>query len=331
MDNLTHSLVGVFLSRVGLNRLAPDSTWILLAAANAPDIDVVSGVGGAAGLIRWHRGLTHSLLFSVVLAVLSVALVRLFSKVRTGWLLAIAAAWLGVLSHILLDLTNNYGVRLFEPFNHQWFEWNLTYVIDPYIWAALILAFGAPLLGRLLSSEISTRKKPYPSRVWPALALSFVFFFNCARLVLHTRAVATINARLINRESPRRAEAFPTPLNPLQWQALIEVSDRYYLDILDLNRDFRPNAGKVFYKNDPGNEAVTLLRAENEFGALIDFSQFPLWRVSDTENNRQYRLTDLRFGDPLQQTFTCSARLAANRAVADERCDFSFQPSYGTP
>jgi inner membrane protein len=131
LDNLTHSLVGVFLARAGLNSLAPDAMPILLLAANAPDIDVVGGLGGAAMLLQWHRSWTHSLAFSLVLAVAAVALVRIFSKIRTGWISAIAAAWIGVLSHLLLDLTNNYGVRLLEPFSSRWFEWDITFVIDP--------------------------------------------------------------------------------------------------------------------------------------------------------------------------------------------------------
>ena len=327
MDNLTHSLVGVFLSRAGLNRLTPHATSILLISANAPDIDVISGIGGAAELLRWHRGVTHSLIFSLVLAVASVALVRAFTRSRAGWLAAIAAAWVGVLSHLLLDLTNNYGVRLLEPFSHQWFEWNLTYVIDPYIWAALIIAFVAPLLGRLLSSEMGTRKHVYPSRSWAVLALSFVLLFNCARLILHTRAIATLNARLYNNEVPRRVAAFPTPLNPMQWQALTELSDRYYLDMLDLNSEFRPGSGRLLYKNDPG-PALPVLRARKEFGGFIAFDQYPLWRVTDGSGNSRYHLTDLRFGDPVQQTFTCSARLTGNK-VADEQCDLTFAPNFG--
>jgi hypothetical protein len=39
--------VGLALSRAGLNRLTPQATAILLLAANAPDIDVVSAAGGS--------------------------------------------------------------------------------------------------------------------------------------------------------------------------------------------------------------------------------------------------------------------------------------------
>jgi len=40
MDKLTHSLVGVLLSRAGVKRLAPRATVTLVLGANAPDIDI---------------------------------------------------------------------------------------------------------------------------------------------------------------------------------------------------------------------------------------------------------------------------------------------------
>ena len=46
MDNLTHSLIGVALSRAGLNRVTPHATAILLLAVNLPDLDIISLVDG---------------------------------------------------------------------------------------------------------------------------------------------------------------------------------------------------------------------------------------------------------------------------------------------
>jgi len=59
MDNLTHTAVGLFLSRAGLNRLTPSATPILLIAANFPDADVVSAAGGWLTYLHYHRHLTH--------------------------------------------------------------------------------------------------------------------------------------------------------------------------------------------------------------------------------------------------------------------------------
>ncbi len=329
MDNLTHSLVGVFLSRVGLNRLAPDTTPILLLAANAPDVDIISGAGGMASYLHWHRNFTHSILFSPVMAVASVAAVRLVSRRKGNWAGAALAAWVAVLSHLLLDLTNNYGIRLLEPFSGRWFAGDLTYVVDPYLWAALLLAFFVPLLGKLLSSEMGGgRRDVYPARGWAVFALSFLMLFDGARVLLHQRALDTLDARIYSGETPRRVAAFPTPLNPLMWDGLAEISDRSFLYRLDLNAEFDPASGKTLYKNNPG-AALPVLRQQRDMGALIAFSTYPLWRVINDANNSRYAVTDLRFGDPVAQTFTCSARLIGLRSAADERCDFTFAPNFG--
>lgn len=328
MDNLTHSLIGVCLSRAGLNRLASDVTPILVIAANIPDVDVVTWFGGPATLLEWHRSYTHSLAFSPLLALLSVALIRIFSRKRTGWFAAWAIAELGVLSHLLLDLTNNYGVRILEPFSPRWFDWDITFVVDPYIWVALLLALFAPFLGRLLVSELGAPRRKYPSIAGPVLGLAFVLFYDGARALLHARATATLDSRLYQQEAPIRVAAFPTPLSPLAWQGLVETSDRYLSYQLDLAAIFDPAAARVFYKNDP-TPALAALQRLNDFGVLIGFAQYPLWRAITDESNARYRLTDLRFGDPVAQTFTCSARLVDARTAADERCDFTFSARFG--
>jgi inner membrane protein len=328
MDNLTHSLVGVFLSRVGLNRLAPDATWILLIAANAPDVDVVSAFWGPAATMHWHRNFTHSLAFSPVMAIASVALVRLFMRKNIRWAGAVFIAWLAILSHILLDLTNNYGVRILEPFSGRWFHWDNTFVVDPWIWAVLSIAFLAPLLGRLVSSEMGQRRSAYPSRGWPICALMFLLLYDTGRAILHARALAVMNARLYSGQEPTRVAAFPTPLNPMDWQGLVETSDRYLLSALNLAGEFDPGSARVFYKGDPDG-ALAILRKQRDFGAMIDFAQYPLWRVIDDDRNVRYVLTDLRFGSPVTGTMTCSARVANGQSVEDEHCNFSFAPSFG--
>ena len=75
MDNLTHTLTGLFLSRAGLKHWSPLATPIIMIAANIPDIDAVTAVGGSLNYLHFHRHLTHSLIAMPVMALLSVVLV----------------------------------------------------------------------------------------------------------------------------------------------------------------------------------------------------------------------------------------------------------------
>ncbi len=331
MDNLTHSLVGLFLARTGFNRLAPDATLAMVIAANLPDADIVMGIGGAPSYLEWHRGWTHSLPCSLVVAAAAVILTRVFTRKNESWLGVLAAAWIAVLSHIALDLTNNYGVRIWSPFSSEWFHWDTTYVIDPWIWAGLLIAFAAPLLGNLVSSEIGKGKRPflYPGRAWAIAGLLFVLAWDGGRAVLHSRAIAILDARMYGGASPVITAAFPTALRPWEWDGLVETADTAFLYNLELGQQFDPTTGKTFHRDDPG-EAVGGLRGDRGFRALIDVSQYPLWRVHADANNAQYVLTDLRFGDPAARTFSCSARLTGERNAADARCDFTFSSNYSS-
>ncbi len=52
----------------------------------------------------------------------------------------IAIGYLGVLSHVLLDYLNNYGVRLLMPFSPRWFYGDTLFIVDVWLW--LILGAG---------------------------------------------------------------------------------------------------------------------------------------------------------------------------------------------
>jgi hypothetical protein len=56
VDNLTHTLTAVAISQTGLNRKTRFATLTLILAANAPDIDVLSGLRGSVTYLEYHRG-----------------------------------------------------------------------------------------------------------------------------------------------------------------------------------------------------------------------------------------------------------------------------------
>src|SRR5215467_680887 len=156
MDPLTHTATGLFLSRAGLNRWTPLATPILLLAANAPDSDIVTLAGGQLNYLHFHRHLTHALIAMPVMAILPVLLVRAVARKPVRWLGAFAAAMIAVASHLLLDLTNAYGVRLLLPFSARWLRLDLMNIVDLWVWGVFLLAIAAPFVGRLVGSEISS-------------------------------------------------------------------------------------------------------------------------------------------------------------------------------
>jgi len=147
MDNLTHSLVGLAAAKAGLDRLSPGATTLCVLAANAPDSDLVVLVfGGRWAFLHHHRGITHSIVGCIVLAL---ALPLMFHA--GDWLLArwrqretrtkltglLVASILATATHPLLDWMNNYGVRPLLPWNPKWFYGDFVFIIDPFLWIVL--------------------------------------------------------------------------------------------------------------------------------------------------------------------------------------------------
>src|SRR5207249_2739548 len=75
LDNLTHTLFALTLARTPLGRAGRGTTVALVAASNAPDIDIVATVRGGVSYLAWHRGPTHGPLGIVGLGVATAAIV----------------------------------------------------------------------------------------------------------------------------------------------------------------------------------------------------------------------------------------------------------------
>ena len=118
-------------------------------------------MGGSLAYLKYHRHLTHALLMAPVMALLPLLVVRLASRKPIDWKMGYLVSLVGLASHLALDWTNVYGVRLLLPFSSRWLRLDITSVIDPWIWTALLLAVIAPALARLVG--IGNRRS-YPSR-----------------------------------------------------------------------------------------------------------------------------------------------------------------------
>jgi inner membrane protein len=313
MDPLTHTATGLFLSRIGLKRWTPLATPILLLAANAPDIDIVTSAGGPLNYLHYHRHLTHSLVAMPAMALLTVALVRVVSRKTIHWTGAFFAALIAVATHLLLDWTNTYGVRLFLPFSARWLRLDLNNVFDLWIWGVFLVCIAGPFLGRLVGSEIASQSGPQPlhGRGFAWLALGFLLLYDCGRGVLHARAVTELESRIYEDSAPLRTLAVPGPANPWRWKGVVETGDFYAVGDVDLMGNFDPTHATVFQKPAP-DPAIQAAARSPVFQEFLRFSQFPLWRVSpaaDLENGKVVEVIDLRFGNPPAPAFMVSATI----------------------
>jgi inner membrane protein len=323
MDPLTHSVTGLFLGRAGLNRFSEQAPWILVLAANAPDIDIVTLAGGQLAYLNYHRHLTHSLAAWPVMALLPVLAVRLFTRKPFRWLAGYAISLAAVASHLLLDYTNAYGIRLLLPFSGRWFRLDITSVVDLWIWGVLLAGLAGPAIARLVNAEIGARTKT-AGRGFAIFALLFLALYNAGRGVLHARAVATLDSRTYTGAAPLRVAALPGPANPLAWRGLVETGEFYSVVDFSLLEEFDPSRGTTFYKAEPG----AAIQAANDLPVFRDFfrfSQFPLeiaMPLADPESATRVQAMDMRFGTPAQPRFVATADV--NNRLQVMRAWFTF-------
>ena len=321
MDNLTHSLLGVALSRAGLNRLAPHAGWLLVAAANAPDLDIIAWAGGNAAYLEHHRGWLHAAPMAPLVALLPWLAWRLLVRRGPG-LGAYLCALAGVASHLLLDWLNVYGIRLLLPFSKEWFRLDLLYIVDLWVWVLLLAATLGPLLVKLVNAEIGARSGPGRGGAWFALALLVVYIFG--RSMLHDRALETLATRSYPEGRVIRQAAFPGPFDPLRWTGVVETAPAWRVYDLHLAREFDPDDARLLYRSAPEPMVAAALRSPL-MGEFARFNQFPYWRVtpvSEPEGGSEVSLFDLRFGLPEQGRFAATVVLDPQGKIVREAFEF---------
>jgi inner membrane protein len=298
----------------------------VVLAANIPDIDVVASAGGTLNYLEYHRNLTHSLVLMPVMAAAAVAIVRVMGRKPVNWVWGGIAALIAVASHLALDWTNVYGIRLLLPFSGEWLRADTTTVIDLWIWAVLALGVAGPFLARLVGSEISSggAKERHHGRGFAWFALIAVLLYNSGRGVLHARAVGSMAARMYDGVVPLRVAAMPDPVNPFKWRGIVETPGAFVIQDLNLANDSGGARGTVFHKPDP-EPAIDAARRTTVFQSFLRFSQIPLWRVTpypEVENGRLVEVFDLRFGTPLTPGFVARAVVDSRMQVVES--SFSF-------
>jgi len=296
MDNLTHTLTGLALSRAGLNRWYARPALLLMLAANIPDVDIITLTRGTFNYFQYHRGITHAVAMAPVMALLPVFVVCAIGRTISGWKAAYVLSLIGVASHLLLDWTNTYGVRFLLPFSTQWFHLDLNGLTDFWIWGVLLLAFLGPLLGQLVSTEIGA--KPGVGRGLALFALAFVLTYDFGRYLIHQRALETLNSRIYQGGAPIRVAAFPISAgDPFEWSGWVERPAFVMHFSMNLLSEFDPTDGMIIYKPEPGPvlDAACQAFIVRKF---LEFAQYPLWRVTpmaDPEGARRVDVRDWRF------------------------------------
>jgi inner membrane protein len=228
VDNLAHALAGAALGHAGLKQQTGLGTITLVIAANLPDVDVVSAIFDRS--LAWRRGWTHGPIALAVLPILLVGAMVAFDRwqtaratrprtrdpVRAGWLLALA--YIGILSHPLLDSLNTYGVRWLMPFSERWFYGDALFIIDIWLWGALALG--------LLASRRREKRGDVGAARPAIVALVAVGVYAGAMAVSSVWAERYVTREVVARGMrPVAVLASPVPINPFRRRIVFHTGE----------------------------------------------------------------------------------------------------------
>lgn len=306
MEPVTHFMMGAVLSRTGLNRKAAYATLAMTLAAEAPDIDVIWSFGGPVVGFEHHRGITHTFLGLPVEAAILVGGIWLFHRWRSSrgrfplapvrWGLLSFFCLLALLSHILLDWTNNYGVRPFFPFNPRWYAGSIVFIFEPVIFLALLLALIAPFFFGLINSEVGAKKEKFRGSGWAVFALVALVALWGWRWIERGNAIRLATSEV--DEPTLRVFANPYPANPYLWSVIAETTDSYRLFAVDTLRSeavSSPERDTIFK---PPTTLATLAAKRSLLGEVyLDWSMYPIVEQTgvDGDGYATVSFRDLRF------------------------------------
>ena len=342
MEPLTHFLTGACLGRAGLNRKTALATATVTLAAEAPDLDVIGRFKGPVFGFEHHRGFTHSFLGLLLVSAAVVGFVYLVwvlrgrkiknPKLPPRWGLLFVFAYIAGLTHILLDFTNNYGVRPFWPFSERWYSWDIVFIVDPFLLLLLVGGLVVPSFFAFIDQDMGVRRKVPPGRWGATLALMGVVTVWGVRDYGHRHAVNALNARTYENAEAIRASAYPTWWNPFGWVGVVETQNFFATMNVDaLTPEVDPQGDmQIYYK--PEETPVSQAAKASPLGrAYLDWAKYPLTETEQTDAGYIVRFRDLRFELLASPTSNGVRRRVLSASVNLDRSLKVVKETFGLP
>jgi inner membrane protein len=305
MDSITHIVLGATIGDALLGQRLGKKAMLLGAVAQSlPDIDfIASSWLDTSHDVAAHRGITHSLLFAVLVGLLlALAAERRWrdagrtvrwgggdNSIETAGAGVSLGRWvfffiLQLCIHVFLDAFNAYGTGWFEPFSHYRVSFNVLFVADPFysVW------LGISFLALLILKKGDRRRKS-----WAVFGLVISSLYLCYCITNKWRIDTRVEKDLARQQiGYHRYFTTPTPLNSWLWYIVVEDGDGagYHTGYLSLF-DRKPAIQWQFF---PRNDSLLApFRKQEDVKVLLWFSR-GYYTVEQWKNGLVFN--DLRFG-----------------------------------
>jgi len=274
MDPVTHTLVGASLAQTGLKRRTGLGTAALLIGANFPDIDVLSYAWGSETALWFRRGLTHGVVALALLPLLLTGLLLIWDRtvrrrrttpgpaVRPLQILMLST--LAIATHPLLDFLNVYGMRWFMPFSSRWFYGDTLFIIDPWVWVALVA--GVWLAG----------KRPRTSLLALGLVSLYVAGMATSSVLARRMVVSSLGLR---QDHSVRVMVAPLAVTPFTRYIVVDDGRSYQVGMFNWSRRPRFELEALPYDRLPPTPASARALVAPPAVKFLSWARFPYFVV----------------------------------------------------
>ncbi|MGV3042407.1 metal-dependent hydrolase [Staphylococcus rostri] len=284
MDTATHIAMGVSLTALATtdpalaNNFAATAT-VIIAGSLIPDIDTVLKFKNNATYITHHRGITHSIPFTLLWPLLITFITYIFF---TGvsplhiWLWA----QLAVALHVFVDIFNSYGTQALRPFSNKWIQLSVINTFDPIIFTILLIAIAVWAMG------------VHPYMVFGPVLSLFVCYY-----ILRFKMRSWLKKQALNQVQhlgkPTKVFIAPT-IRFMQWRIAIQTEQHDYV-----GRSYGRNivfSDKVKRQPLPDIDIMKPVRRDPNIRAFLNFSSIYRWHIEHIDDHTmELRLIDLRY------------------------------------
>jgi len=207
MDPITHALIGMAVSAAGQDKLSLLNPVTIAAVAGSviPDGDIILQAWGGALYLKHHRGISHSIIgIAVESIIVGFALKLLYPS--ASLLNLVLWSFIGTLTHIISDVLNSYGARIFWPFSNKKKSLSLLTITDPVV---IILA---------VVSIVSSYKKWGYNKYLIAIFLAYLL----CKVAMHILGTVILKNEFEGKYKIEKIHLLPSMILGYKFQYIIE-------------------------------------------------------------------------------------------------------------
>lgn len=215
MDIVTHGITGVLIARTLPHGNRVSTMAVGLMGALAPDLDFVVGLWDPLAAITFHRIATHSFLGGATLALVAAGLMWRLRQQK--FLRLFAVAYLGVLSHIGLDLLTPFGTAILWPLTDRRFSLEQHHVIDPVL--------SVFVLGSLVATFWSKERRTSLAKIGLTGMCLYILVTGAHQRMAFSRWQGFLESQGIGAS---RSTIIPLVPGPFRWLGVAETKEAFY-------------------------------------------------------------------------------------------------------